>query len=386
MNKTTKIFGAFLCTALVSGIATATPTQYTITVVPSIDGTTAMIPTALNNLGQVVGYAYLAAGDRQAFAATSLGGALIPTLGGTRSSASGINDSGQIAGWSATGTAAEYRPFLYSQLSGIINLGTLGGRSSIASGINSSGLVVGNSSTSLPYDSQYAAFTVQPGGQPVRIDLSPQQARDSFAYGINDNGDVTGSIYSQNNSESYAFLNSYASTALLPGLGGSHATGMAVNNTGQVAGSAALVNGDQRAFLFDGAQTINLGTISDQDNLGYGLGTAAWSGSNAINNRGQVVGTFGFVGYQGRGFISDGNGMSDLNDLLGPDAIGVWEITDAMAINDAGVIAAYGYRIGEYVGTTLFLTPVPESPTFALILLGLVAIVVRRRMTTSEWG
>ena len=62
------------------------------------------------------------------------------TLGGTSSSANGINDSGQIVGNSTT--ASGYHAFLYSG-SAMTDLGTLGGPLSSATGINNNGQIVG---------------------------------------------------------------------------------------------------------------------------------------------------------------------------------------------------------------------------------------------------
>jgi len=67
------------------------------------------------------------------------------TLGGSSSYATGINDSGQVVGYSETAGDA-FHAFLYS--GGVMSdLGTLGGVNSLAFGINDSGQVVGYSDT-----------------------------------------------------------------------------------------------------------------------------------------------------------------------------------------------------------------------------------------------
>ena len=67
------------------------------------------------------------------------------TLGGSRSFASALNDSGQVVGYSYTAGDQNWRAFLYDSTNGMIDLGTLGGSYSSASGINKSGQVVGYS-------------------------------------------------------------------------------------------------------------------------------------------------------------------------------------------------------------------------------------------------
>src|SRR5262245_61217948 len=75
----------------------------------------------------------------QTYNVTDLG-----TLGGTLSEAYGLNDSGQIVGYSATSGNAGHRAFLY-QNGSMTDLGTLGGSRSEASAINNAGQIVGYS-------------------------------------------------------------------------------------------------------------------------------------------------------------------------------------------------------------------------------------------------
>ena len=192
---------ASLC--LQCAIANATgvgPVSYTVATVPMISGVSAMIGTAINAHGDVAGYAYLSRGGSQAYAFINGAVELIPTLGGLRNSASGINDAGQVVGWSETSNAAEYRPFLYTQSGEPINLGTLGGRQSMATAINNGGVISGYSTVRLPYNDEYGSFTTTATTPPVRLNISPLVGSDSFAYAINNAGVVAGTLYAPDRS------------------------------------------------------------------------------------------------------------------------------------------------------------------------------------------
>ena len=65
------------------------------------------------------------------------------TLGGGYSHAYGINDAGQVVGWSDTAAGASHAFITGPNGVGMTDLGTLGGGYSYAYGINDAGQVVG---------------------------------------------------------------------------------------------------------------------------------------------------------------------------------------------------------------------------------------------------
>src|SRR5262249_30943758 len=78
----------------------------------------------------------------------------------------------------------------------------------------------------------------------------------------------------------HAFLSSGGTVTDLGTLGGPTSTATAINNSGQVAGSADLANGLTHAFLFTAGKMTDLGGLP-----GYNFTTAT-----AINDSGQVIG------------------------------------------------------------------------------------------------
>ena len=65
------------------------------------------------------------------------------TLGGTYSQAYAVNNLGQVVGYANTVGDAEEHAFLWTQAGGMVDLGTLGGTGSLARAVNNSGLVAG---------------------------------------------------------------------------------------------------------------------------------------------------------------------------------------------------------------------------------------------------
>ena len=108
------------------------------------------------------------------------------TLGGSKSLANGINDAGQIIGWSHT-LGGESHAFLYQN--GVMDdLGTLGGSESFAYAINGAGQIVGGADTT--DDLLYHAVRWQ---NDEMLDLGTLwDGNNSEAFGINDAGQIVG--------------------------------------------------------------------------------------------------------------------------------------------------------------------------------------------------
>jgi probable HAF family extracellular repeat protein len=209
------------------------------------------------------------------------------TLGGSASGATGINDKGEVVGWSDTTVKYESRPFIWKD--GVMtDLGTLGGPRGGARGINNKGEVVGDSVTSL---GEYHAFIWKDG---VMTDLGTLGGGTSIAYGINNKGQVLGySTYDKGSSSRGSFF-IWQSGTMIPieiGVVGSnfpnYDAANSINNKGEVVGVFVTEPGyGGKGYIFQNGEYSFLAATID--------GKEYWTSANCINERGQVVGSASF--------------------------------------------------------------------------------------------
>ena len=258
----------------------------------------------------------------------------LPPLGsGTGGVALGINDRGDVVGWS--NTPDEAHAFLY-RAGTMRDLGTLGGGFSIANDVNNAGLVVGAS-----FD---ASFRTRPfvysGGQMRALGF------DGAANAINNRGQIAGWFYPAAPLvfPIRAFLATGAARRDLGTLlGGTNSVAEDVNDSGQAVGwsdcGGCVL---EHAFLYAGGVMRDLGTLGGAESHAF-----------AINNSGHVVGTSTTAQGFPQAFVWSAGVMRNLNDLIPPISGGfLWE---AHGINDRGQIAAYGLIGGDF--RAFLLTP-----------------------------
>jgi probable HAF family extracellular repeat protein len=319
------------------------------------------------------------------------------TLGGRESSAYSINNRGQVVGFSLTGGApGGYRAFLYSN-GAMQDLGTF---SSGNPGTFSAALSINNYTEVVGWTDDGAgvrrAFLYDGGGSIQ--DIGTPSGISSWAYAINDNGQIAG--HTSTSGLNRAFLYNGGSFQDLGTLGGAESQSWGINSHAQVVGWATNSAGLPRAFLYSGAGPMqDLGTLGgttsgarDINDLGQVVGSSAisdgtfhaflWSGSGpmqdlgagfatAINNRGQIVANSSVMG-SNHAFVYLGDGlMQDLNGLIDP-ASG-WTLSNAFDINDLGQIVGEG--ISPSGETRAFLlTPVPEQSSFVSFATGSICL------------
>ena len=267
------------------------------------------------------------------------------TLGGLSSSASGINDSGDIVG-SSLDSSGQRRATLWPAGGGAPR--DLGGLSDLpwgnfGSGINSAGDVAGSS---YAYGSGQRATLWPASGTPPRDLGALPGGNTSSAAAINDAGDVVGlsNVFGELSSNPHAAL--WPASGVPPrdlgSLGGPRSAATAINSAGTIVGFTDVSSGAPHATLWlaAGGAPRDLGT-------GGGDHSAAY----AINDSGDVVGDANYAPFWLPGGLShatlwpaDGGSPRNLGTLDG-------RIDESFAkgINNAGDIVGSSYTAnGEY--------------------------------------
>lgn len=342
--------------------------------------------TAINNSGQIVGYAstgeFNASGldINHAFLWESGTMTDLGVIGGTSGSlnsyAYAINDNGSIVGTSqVSGGDGNSYAFLYTS-STMQNLNVAG----TAYGINNSGQIAGSG-----YNNH--AFRINSDGSVQDLGtLSTNTAAKSYGRAINASGQVAAydGLGMGQSATNAGFIWTNGTKQATGTLGGTNSTIYSINNTGQVVGTSEISGGYYtHAFLYSSGTRSDLGT----------LGTT--SQANQINNNGQIVGFSDGVFDDGNSthavlwtVNADGSAsMIDLNSLVAGSG---WVLSEATGINDNGQIVGWG-MVGEGFDAQMhaFLlsdqaAPVPLPPAmymFGSALVGLAGL--RRRFKGS---
>jgi probable HAF family extracellular repeat protein len=367
--------GLALMALAVSAAGEARPakagTAYTLKDLGTLGGANSFA-RGVNNSGQVAGWSDVPGGATHAFLSGPGGGPLQDLgtlLGGSNSQGWAVNNSGQVAGWSDVPGGFRHA-FLSDPGGGALkDLGTFVGffSNSVGYGVNDSGQVAGAVDTRLGVTE---AFLSGPGGGPLNY-ASPGGILGYWSVGwaVNASGQVTGGSYLDN-----AFLsgpNGGGGKSLGTLFSSDNTTtsvGYAVNASGQVTGASQIggnfpSNSTQHAFLSGpgGGPLKDLGTFPGGTNS-FGFG---------VNDSGQVVGFSDIAGGADHAFLYSGGQMFDLNSLIAPGS--GFTLVQALGISDTGYITGYGTAAD---GTThaFLLTPLSVPEPCGLVLLGTGAV------------
>jgi probable HAF family extracellular repeat protein len=304
--------------------------RYRVTRIPAGQGANSSA-LGVNNKGEVVGYSFLGE-DYQAFVYSTSDHSLteVGSLGGRINAACAINDAGQVAGYSEDGNG-NLLAFLFSRNQQMASLGTLAGASSSeAFGINNNGEVVG--------DSQNGAQAHRPvlfsNGSAKDLGLGGSSEPEALetAFAINDAGQIVGR-HSAGNNAFHAFVLANGNTTDFRTLGGANGEALGINKSGVVVGDSDTADGIPHAFVFDRSALKDLGTLPGFEKASFARG---------INSSGEIVGESDGAD-QKRAFLYTKGQLVELDELaVNLSEAGFNSLDVAYAINDKGWIVGYG--------------------------------------------
>lgn len=330
--------------------------KYFITDIGTLGGTESFA-FGINDVGQVFGYSRIA-GDIAAHAflyhdgrMDDLGDLVITIAGGA------LNNAGQIAAGITIGGVV--RPAIYDSQAGVLTvIPSLGGVSQsgfsgIATAINNRGKAVGWGYIDLL---TAHAFRHRNG---VTTDIG-SFGGPSNAASINEAGTIVGSSTDASNGFVHAFV--YAAGQLRdidpfgdPTFATSLSAATDVNDDGKVVGYFLdQTDGAVHAFLYDGADFMDIGLAGSPE-----------MNALAINDHDQVVGVHLVLDericrpscvelYKMHAFLYEDERIIDLNALIVSQS--GWELTSAFDINSHGQIVGYGVLDDRF--RAFLLTPV----------------------------
>jgi probable HAF family extracellular repeat protein len=303
-----KLFMLILCAPIFISCSGA----YVFNALPDLGGPSGRA-TGINNRNDIVGYCQTEAGNFHAVLWDGDGVTDLGTLGGNNSYARGINDDGVIVGVSDTAEDQEHA-FMWQDgiMTDIHDPDLPPINESTARAINSDGLIAGTvgyggvmwrtpddyvwvldgsglTGPSDAYDindseqvvgwhhSSDQAFIWEAGTMEILPHLGVDRSR---AYGINNSGQVVGSVYDPDaRVQNAAMWEDDDPPVLLGSLGGSYASGSDINESGTIVGSATKPDDSMVPFYYK----LSDGVIHELVNLGSGT-------ARAVNNRGVIVG------------------------------------------------------------------------------------------------
>jgi PEP-CTERM motif len=285
-----------------------------------------------------------------------------------------INNSGVIAGYFGDGTVVFNNGYTVVPPYGTSNFTAENFPSSMevqtqVTGINNLGNTVGFWIDTSGANHGFTDF----GGAFTSVDDPSSTASPIFTQflGVNDSDEVAG-FYVDAAGNSHAFT--YSGTTFTPIMpsDATMATATDLNNSGEVSGFfTSSLNGDTYGFLDSG------GVISD-----FLYPGSTFTQFLGLNNNGLVVGVYMDSAGNNNGFVYNTvtNTWQTVDDPFA--ATGAGNGTTINGLNDNGqLVGFYVNAAGQTVG--LLANPTPEPASLALVGLGALVVVWRRRATRA---
>jgi len=339
---------------------TAPPRYKEVVALPDLGGGDTN-PCGLNDSGQVVGYSRTASLAGHAFLWAR--GYKMQDLGVpkyTESTALSINANGVVAGGAYTGIDLSHA-FLWGASFGWEDLGTLGGLKSYAGKINDNNQVAGSA--------QDTAGHWQPcyWSTGVPFQLSTLGGPNGEAYGINRARTIVGYSLDNTNVEKGCYwLKDEPQPQALPHLPGCDSSIISDVNNIPMPGTLAVGKSSKASSRRPARWNLGAKTVSFLGNLGL---TNFAGEAKAINDQAQVVGYSNIDQDTTHAFLVDPGlnqgAMTDLNQLIPADS--GWELYNATGLNNRGEIVGYGCNGCQ--GDAAFYLPVQgENPGVNILL------------------
>ena len=234
-------------------------------------------PIDINGSGAIAGS--MADGSWAGHAFLYQGGQMLPLyayVSGDPGMAMGINDAGQVVGYSHGADDNQY-PFLWDAVNGADIFDDYGR----ATDLNESGLIVGSTHTPSDSDDRYPCIWVN--GQADTLEAVPQQVGEASA--VNEAGKVVGWWIGVFGHERPFVWTSTGGAITLGTFGGNAARAHDINDAGQVVGFAQAASGEKHAFLYENHMLRDLNDLVPADS-----GFSVLYEATGITNDGRIVG------------------------------------------------------------------------------------------------
>jgi probable HAF family extracellular repeat protein len=305
----------------------------------------------------------------------------IPALGGLQSiHGFALNDRGDVVGFASTGSPenSQDHAFFFDFASRSVNeLDTFGGTNSDATGVNNAGKIVGNGNVA---DLSFHAFTWESSGGGKELGPYPNGTVNR-AGGINRSGTVVALARLTNGSFNAVLINDLTMTPLGT-VGGSFSVGYALSDEGHATGESATPNGQTHAFLYGNGMMQDLGTLpGGTRSVGFGVnnnGEVVGNSDSSLNGpcwrskppcrstratvyrNGQMVDLGGFTEFVD--LVSSANGINDRGEIVGSS-----ELFDADGFTTLG---AFVFMDGRMENLTSLIDPADPLAPFVRLSVG----------------